>query len=104
VEGIRLADPLRVHLAELSRCLAVEHRSEVLGTDDERRTSVLPHLPELLVLDEWHHPDLSGGELPSDTETFRRLAELLAAPATGTYRATEPPNTHWSSWPHGGSL
>jgi hypothetical protein len=102
--GIRLSKPQRVRVFELHRYLAATHRSAILGTDDERLTSVLPGLPELLVLDEWHHPDLVNEELPSDTEAFRQLAQLVLAADRSLYSPSEPPNTHWSNWPDSGSL
>jgi hypothetical protein len=102
--GIRLSKPQRVRIFELHRYLAATHRSEVLGTDDERLTSVPPGLPELLVLDEWHHPDLVNEELPSETEAFRQLSQVVLQADPSLYSATEPPNTHWSNWPDGGSL
>lgn len=102
--GVELSDPPRVHVFELHRYLAATHRSAVLGTDDERMTSVPPGLPELLMLDDWHHPDLVTGELPSDTEAFQQLAQVVLAADPSLYRPTEPPNTHWSNWPDGGSL
>jgi len=102
--GIPLSHSRQVRVFELYRYLAATHRSAVLGTDDERLTSVLPGLPELLLLDEWHHPDLVNEELPSDTEAFRQLAQLVLAADPSLYAPTEPPNTHWSNWPDGGSL
>ena len=102
--GIRLSKPQRVRIFELYRYLAATHRSAVLGTDDDRLTSVPPGLPELLVLDEWHHPDLVSEELPSDTEAFRQLSQVVLAADPSLYSPTEPPNTHWSNWPDGGSL
>lgn len=101
--GIELIDPPRVRIFELCRALAATHRSLVLGTDDERRASVPPELPELLVLDEWHHPDLVS-VLPSQTETFQQLAAVVLAADPEPYQPTKPANTHWSNWPEGGIL
>lgn len=102
--GIELSDPPRVRVFEVHRLLAAVHRSAVLGTDDERLSSVPPGLPELLVLDDWHHPDLVNGELPSGTATFQQLAQVVLAADASLYSPTEPQNTHWSNWPDGGSL
>ncbi len=60
--GIELADPPRLGIPELCRYLAATHRDDVLATPSERRASVPPELEELLVLDEWAHPDLVNGE------------------------------------------
>ena len=49
-----------------------------------------------------HHPDLADDGLPSHTETFRQLAAVLCTGDPARYAPTEPPNTHWRHWPHGG--
>lgn len=89
---------------ELCRLLAAEHRDLVLATASERRVSVPPELTEILVLEDWCHPDVCTGELPSDTETFRELAEVLVSGDLCRYRTTEVHNTHWRHWPGGGTL
>lgn len=89
---------------ELCRFLAFHHRDDVLATPVERRVSVPPELQEILVLEDWHHPDVCSGELPGATKTFQALAEVLATGDLSRYQTSEPPNTHWSHWPHGGTL
>jgi hypothetical protein len=61
-------------------------------------------MTELLVLDEWHHPDLLNGERPSKNETFQQLAKILASGNESLYRPTLESNTHWKNWPEGGTL
>jgi hypothetical protein len=102
--GIMLEDPASVRVHELCRYLAATRRGEVLGKVAERRVSVLPDLPEILVCDAWTHPDVSGGERPSQTETFRQLARVLETADASKYRPATLPNTHWSHWPEGGLL
>ena len=58
----------------------------------------------LRVLDDWHHPDLVIGEVPSQTETFRQLAAVAVTGDAARHDTTEVPNTHWSNWPGGGQL
>lgn len=89
---------------ELGRFLSHHHRERVLATSVERRTCVPSELAEILVLEDWHHPDVVSEELPSGTETFRQLAEVLASGDISRYRTDEPANTHWSNWPEGGTL
>ena len=89
---------------ELCRLLAYHHRDKVLASRSERRVSIPAGLSEILVLEDWHHPDVSGGELPSQTETFRQLAEVLTSGDPVRYRTLEPPNTHWRHWPNSGTL
>jgi Family of unknown function (DUF7003) len=60
---------------------------------------------QLLVLDEWHHPDVvRETERPGTSETFRQLALVLITGDVAQYRLTLEPNTHWRHWPEGGTL
>lgn len=90
--------------ADLLRLFAVRHRNELLASDTERRRRIAMPLPQLLQLDEWHHPDIMSHEKPSDTACFRSLAEVLAKADPSLYRPTEPPNTDWRNWPRAGML
>jgi hypothetical protein len=102
--GIELLEPPQVSVFEFCRYLAAVAREEVLATPQERRINVLPEMQELLVLDEWNHPNLIDEELASESETFQQLAEVLCTGDVGRYQPSLPPNTHWSNWPEGGSL
>jgi hypothetical protein len=103
-EGIQLEEPDRIHTFEVCRYLAAVDRDGVLATPEERRTHVPRELEEILVLDDWHHPDTVTGEVASQTGSFRSIARVLATGETAAYDASEPANTHWSNWPDGGSL
>ncbi len=102
--GIEPQSPPTVAVFELCRYLAETRRELVLASPVERRVSVPSDFNELLVLDEWHHPDVVTGALPSETETFQQLAVVLTTGDSAAYRPTLPPNTHWSNWPDGGQL
>jgi hypothetical protein len=103
--GIELVAPPRVQVFELCRALAALHRDQVLATPAERRQSLLPSLRELLVLDEWRHPEIvERGERPSDSEAFQMLAAVVLSGDVSLYRPSLPPNTHWKHWPAGGTL
>jgi hypothetical protein len=102
--GIGLSKPPRIQVFELCRFLAATARDQVLATSDEQRVSVPPELRRIFQLDEWHHPDVVSGERPSQSPTFRRLAEVLTTGDVNTYEPDRPPNTHWSNWSQGGSL
>jgi hypothetical protein len=102
--GITLEEAPRVQVFELCRYLADVERDMVLTTPEERRISVLPSMRQILQLEEWCHPDLIRDEVPSGSETFRQLAEVLAAGNADLYRPTRAPNTHWRNWPDGGTL
>jgi hypothetical protein len=73
----------------------------VLGTVDERRVSIGPDLTRLLLLDDWHHADVIGGEPPAGQ---RRFVSVLAEGDRSLFSPVEPPNTHWEFWPGGDSL
>ncbi|WMF04558.1 hypothetical protein H1D33_15905 [Micromonospora robiginosa] len=58
----------------------------------------------MLRLDQWNHPDLTDGRPPSESETFRQLADVLATGDLRRYAPALPANTHWSHWSESGSL
>lgn len=102
--GIELEDPSSPQVFELCRWLAATQRDVILATETEQRHHLPNSLIKIMQLDEWHHPDLVAGELPSETETFRQLAEVLVSGDLSHYKPSELPNTHWSNWPDGGTL
>lgn len=103
-EGIEVINMDEVRVFELCRFLASVHREEVLATAEELRTNVGKDLKQVLQLNEWNHPDIIGDCLPSGSETFQQLAEVIVSGDVGKYRPTLTPNTHWSNWPEGGTL
>jgi len=93
------------HLEDVFRLLVPKHRDLLLADDHELRRRIPADLPQILVLEEWRHrePDRYD-QLPSETETFRQLADVLATGEPTRYRPSMAPNTHWSNWPESGSL
>ncbi len=85
------------------RQLVPEHRELLLADEGELRACLPAGLPEILRLDEWHQPALHPA-MPSETETYRRLAEVLATGDLSRYEPAGEPNTHWSHWPDSGTL
>ncbi len=102
--GIVPENPTGVAIHEVVRWIAETNRNAVLASYSERRRHVPGPLEELLTLDEWHHPDIAGGERPSGSEAFQQIAEALANNDPARYSPTEAPNTHWTNWPEGGTL
>jgi hypothetical protein len=102
--GIALEEAPRAQVFELCRFLAATQREAVLATPTERRASVLPEMHEIVVLDQWRHPDLLADERPGTSRTFQQLSQVLATGDLRWYQADEHPNTHWSHWPEGGRL
>lgn len=96
---------VNVPFFELCRAIASLRRNDVLATFEERRQNVGSTLREILVLDEWRHPEsIERNERPSDTQSFRQLALAAVTGDASHYRPTVAPNTHWRHWPLGGSL
>ena len=104
LHGIELAEPDRLMTYELCRYVAVLERERVLATPAERRTHLSADFDEVLVLDDWHHPNTVMGEVPSETAAFRSIARVLASGDASAYDPSEPGNSHWSNWPEGGTL
>jgi hypothetical protein len=102
--GIKLESPHDAHVFEFCRWLAATARESVLATAEERRVCLSSELVQILLLEEWRHPDLAKDERPSDVRTFQMLAETLLTGDVERYRPAEPSNTHWMNWPDGGSL
>ena len=101
---IRLEIPPDIQAFELLRGLLPEHRGLLLATDEEVCARVPEGLPQILRLDEWYHPDISDGDSPSDSPSFRALARVLEKGDPTRYRTRRKPNTHWIYWPEGGVL
>jgi hypothetical protein len=105
LRGIALERPPQVRVYELCRFVAEVARDLVLATAQERRLSVLPEMTQILLLEDWHHPDVKEPEYrPSGSETFQQLAQVLATGNVALYKPSLLPNTHWRNWPEGGSL
>ena len=101
--GIELESE-RPAIFEFCRYLAAHWRDDVLATPAERRVNVLPEMEQILLLEDWHHPDTCEGELPGETGTFRQLAQVLSTGDVSLYHTSEEPNTHWRHWPDAGTL
>ncbi len=96
--GVDLEALPEIEKYELIRCLAGKHDGLFFATDAEiSKRSGLKLARPILSLRAWRHP--RHGEAPSDTETFRMLAEVVATGDPNRYQPTEEPNTHWSDWP-----
>jgi hypothetical protein len=103
-KGIELREPPGIDIYEFLRGLLPECRELLLATKDELEQRLTAQIPLILQLDEWHHPDLGNNELPSESATFRMIAEVLVTGDRSLYQPQKPPNTHWSNWPEGGTL
>ncbi len=89
---------------ELLRSLLPTYKDLLMANEKELRRQIPEDIPLLLRIEEWYHPDLAGDELPSANETFQQIASVLYACDASIYAPTQPPNTHWSNWPDGGTM
>ena len=79
--------------------LTEKYREQLLAQPAEMARFFPAGLPtQILALDQWHHVDVNADELPSESETFRLLADVIASGDASRYRPTLAPNTHWSNW------
>lgn len=91
-------------LENVFRRLVPEHRELLLADEAELRSRIPGDLPKALQLEEWHQPEAPAETLPSMSETYRQIAEVLASGDVSRYRPSLSPNTHWSNWPNFGQL
>ena len=84
--GIELQDAPKARVYEFCRWLAACQRDRALATADERRVCVPPELVQVMLLDEWHHPNLVEGDVASSSETFRSIAAVLVSGDVSLYK------------------
>lgn len=89
---------------EACRFFAAKYRDKILATQQERRFNIPHHFEEFLSLDDWIHPNLADGQMPSETQSFRQLAKILVTGDTSQYTLEKQGNTHWKNWPEAGLL
>jgi uncharacterized protein DUF7003 len=109
IEGERLTEATQ-HFASA----ATSTPTCVRATDAEKRRYLPAGIPELMKINEWYHRSWyyghgftnpgPVGDAPSSYETYRLIAEVLANRDPSRYRPTLKPNSHWSHWPHAGSM
>lgn len=103
--GITFSQPPRIAVFEFCRALASSERTHLLATPSERRVHLDPAMRQILLLDEWNHPDVAEADhRPSNSETFNQLAEVLVTGDAHIYKPTAASNTHWKNWPNAGTL
>ena len=76
--------------------LLENYREELLANREEYGKFIPDGLTQILVLDQWHHPD--WGCLPSQTESFPLIAEVLFTGNPDLYKPPTNPNTDWRFW------
>jgi hypothetical protein len=102
--GIELEDETKINAFEFLRLLDGLHHDKLVATEAEIRERIPADIPRILELNEWFHPDVIRGALPSENETFKQIAMVLETGNVDYYKPTHKPNTHWKNWPNGGTL
>lgn len=102
--NVALENPTAIRVYEFMRACLPEYKSALLATEDELYDAFRQHLPKLLQVDEWCHPDIADEEMPSGNETFQQIAAVLASGDVSLYQPTKQPNNDWRNWPVGGTL
>lgn len=93
-----------ISITELVRSLVPEHRDLLLATEEELNQRLQTDVPLILRLNEWNHPNVVEDELPSRSETFQMVADVLVSGDPTLYKPILPPNTHWRNWLESGTL
>jgi hypothetical protein len=94
-----------VNTWDLLRGMVPQYRELLLATEEERRRGIPRDLPLLLQIDNWDHPRLMEGELPSGSDAFKQIAKVLATRDKAFWKfEAEDGNTHWRNWPLSGSI
>jgi hypothetical protein len=90
---------------DLVRGMVPEHRELLLATEAERRRGIPKDIPLILQIDEWDHPRLLEGEIPSGSIAFKQVAKVLSTQDRSLWKfEAEEGNVHWRNWPQSGSL
>ncbi|GIV11080.1 MAG: hypothetical protein KatS3mg020_0571 [Fimbriimonadales bacterium] len=64
------------------------------------RLKNVKRLKKLLQVTQWEHPDVYAGEVPSDTQSFRLIAKMIATGDASLWSQVDPSrfNSHWRYW------
>jgi hypothetical protein len=85
---------------ELLRFLVHQLGTEALFMSEEALRNLFPNCGDLSALVQtthWQHPDIAGGEKPSNNVSIRSLINALAYEDPAMFEPGRP-NTHWQSW------
>jgi hypothetical protein len=84
-KGVQRANPPRTTIVEALRSLMPEYRDVLLATSEELQVCIPHDLPCILELTKWMHPDVAEDELPSNTQSFQMLVQVLITGDTSHY-------------------
>ncbi len=81
-----------------------KYHNKLIATESEINDRIPSGLNRILEIDNWYHPNVIIGELPSKNETFVLISKVIETGDLELYKPTHKPNTHWINWPDGGML
>lgn len=77
----------------------------MLATEDEIRAIVPIEMQQVILLDNWYHPDACGWNdsknrhfIPSDAMSMRMIAQVLETENIDFYQPCEEANIDWRFW------
>ena len=105
-KDITLGNGEDIGIVSLTRFLDENNPEIFRATEDELRTMIPDDLPEIMVIDEWHHKSVydSDGRNMINQETYQLIAEVLASLDASKWQPKLKPNNNWRNWPEAGSL
>jgi len=89
---------------EFFRYLAAKHRNMILCNETELRVNIQPDMLMMIQLDDWIHPDITDGELPSCSPTFITISTAIESGNFESLSQIKEGNTSWRNWPEAGTL
>ncbi|MGL4942985.1 MAG: DUF7003 family protein [Thermoguttaceae bacterium] len=102
---IDLNDPAAIGIVELTRLLDERNPDLFRATEEELRACLPDDLPQIMVIDQWHHESVcEEGKLMSECEVYRQIAEVLATLDPKKWKPTKKPNNDWRNRLEAGGL
>ncbi|MBW4601612.1 MAG: hypothetical protein KME29_19075 [Calothrix sp. FI2-JRJ7] len=81
------------------------YRDKMLATDNEIQAILPSALEQIILLDNWYHPDILQWNQkanrhfrPSDAMSMQMIAQVLATGNIDLYQPCETPNIDWQIW------
>lgn len=104
--NIELNDPDEISIVELTRLLNELHPELFRATEEELRTCLPDDLPQVMVINHWHHESVYEEQVKpmSECEVYRQIAEVLATLDPKKWKPKKKPNNDWRNWPEAGGL
>ncbi|WP_163538963.1 hypothetical protein [Gracilibacillus sp. YIM 98692] len=86
-------------LTKLIRFLSSQYSEKLWLSTQEllMEVGIQNKMPMFFQIKEWEHPDISQGQVPSDSPFFQQLSNAIENNDI-SYIKLNKPNTHWSNW------